>query len=81
MILNGERFESIKDSVYKNVECCKYALQEKRQVALLGKGQFIVGTVCTVQWDDFEDRIVINTKNGDSKSFYGSEITTVRLIE
>ena len=81
MILNGERFDSIKDSVYKNVECCKYALQEKRKVGILGKGQYTVGTVTNVHWDDLEDRIVINTKDGVNKSFYGSEIATVRLVE
>jgi|TARA_Y100000310_G_scaffold104507_1_gene102834 hypothetical protein len=81
MIFNGERLENIKDSVYKNVECCKYALQEKRQVGILGKGQYTVGTVTNVQWDDLEDRVVINTKDGKNKTFYGSEITTVRLVE
>ena len=81
MIFNGERLENIKDSVYKNVECCKYALQEKRQVGILGKGQYTVGTVTNVQWDDLEDRVIINTKDGKNKTFYGSEITTVRLVE
>ncbi len=81
MIFNGERLENIKDSIYKNVECCKYALQEKRQVGILGKGQYTVGTVTNVQWDDLEDRVIINTKDGKNKTFYGSEITTVRLVE
>ena len=81
MIFNGESFDSIKDSVYKNVECCKYALQQNRKVGILGKGQYTVGTVINVHWDDLEDRVIINTKDGVNKSFYGSEIATVRLVE
>ena len=81
MILNGERFDSIKESVYRNIECCRYAHEAKLEVGILAKSQYTVGTVTNIHWDDLEERVVINTKDGISKTFYGSEITTARLVK
>ena len=80
VIKHGERLDNIKESVSKNVACCRYAMKNSCQVRLLGKGQITSGYVSRVTWDDMEDLITIKT--GDThKNFYGSEIATVRLIE
>lgn len=80
MFKGGEYLKNIKGTVQKNVECCKYALQNSCKVRILGKGQSTEGYVTRVTWDDMEDVININTGE-TNKLFSGSEIATVRLIE
>ena len=80
IIKGGERLSSIKDSISRNVACCRYAMENSCRVRLMGKGQITSGYVSKVTWDDMEDLVTIKT--GDThKNFYGSEIATVRLIE
>ena len=80
MFKGGEYLKNIKGAVQKNVECCKYALQNSCKVRILGKGQSTEGYVTRVTWDDMEDVININTGE-TNQIFSGSEIATVRLIE
>ena len=79
-IINGERLNLIKNTIHKNVLCCKYALENKQQVSILAKGCHTQGNITKVGWDDMEDYICVATIDGKSERFSGSELTLVRLL-
>lgn len=78
--VNGEYLSKIENSVARNVSCCRYAMDSKRRVGILAKGEYTTGLVSRVWWDDMEDVISLKTDAGKSVTFSGSQITMVRLV-
>ena len=53
--VNGEYLSKIENSVARNVSCCKYAMDSKKRVGILARGEYNTGLVSRVWWDDMED--------------------------
>mgnify|MGYP001276169820 CR=1 FL=1 len=68
------------NTVSMNISCCRYAMTSKKRVGILAKGEYNVGTITTVWWDDLEDRISMKTDAGKNVTLSGSQISLVRLV-
>ena len=79
-MVGGERLDGIKNSIQKNISCCRYALEEKKRVSILAKGTNTEGIISRLSWDDMEDIVWVETNDGKVKSFSGSQISKVRLL-
>jgi len=79
--VNGEYLSKIENSVARNVSCCRYAMDSKKRVGILAKGEYNIGLVSRVWWDDVEDLISLKTDTGKSVTLSGSQISIVRLVE
>ena len=79
--VNGEYLSKIENSVARNVSCCKYAMDSKKRVGILARGEYNTGLVSRVWWDDVEDLISLKTDTGKSVTLSGSQISIVRLVE
>ena len=79
--VNGEYLERIQNTVARNVSCCRYAMDSKRKVGILAKGEYNIGTISRVWWDDMEDLISLKTDTGKNVTLSGSQISIVRLVE
>ena len=79
--INGEYLKNIKNTVANNVSCCVYARDEKKRIGILAKGEYNVGVVSRVTWDDMEDIITLKTDAGKQIMFSGSQISLVRLVD
>ena len=79
--VNGEYLDRIESSVARNVSCCRYAMDSKKKVGILAKGEYNIGTISRVWWDDMEDLISLKTDTGKDVTLSGSQISIVRLVE
>ena len=79
--VNGEYLSKIGNSVEKNVSCCKYAMDSKKRVGILARGEYNTGIISKVWWDDMEDVISLKTDSGKFMTLSGSQISMVRLVE
>jgi len=79
--VNGEYLSKIENSVSRNVSCCRYAMDSKKRVGILARGEYNTGIVSRVWWDDMEDVVSLKTDTGKNVTFSGSQITMVRLVE
>ena len=43
--VNGEYLSKIENSVARNVYCCKYAMDSKKRVGILARGEYNTGFV------------------------------------
>ncbi len=78
--VHGESLDRIKNSVSRNVSCCRYAMTSKKRVGILARGEYNVGTITTVWWDDLEDKVSMKTDTGKYLTLSGSQISLVRLV-
>ncbi len=78
--VNGESLDRIESSVARNVSCCRYAMDSKKRVGILARGEYNTGIISRVWWDDMEDVISLKTDAGKSVTLSGSQITMVRLV-
>jgi len=79
--VNGESLDRIESSVARNVSCCRYAMDSKKRVGILARGEYNTGIISRVWWDDMEDVISLKTDAGKSVTLSGSQISIVRLVE
>ena len=78
--VNGESLDRIESSVARNVSCCRYAMDSKKRVGILARGEYNVGTITTVWWDELEDKVSMKTDAGKNVTLSGSQISLVRLV-
>ena len=79
--VNGESLDRIESSVSRNVSCCRYAMDSKKRVGILARGEYNTGIISRVWWDDMEDIISLKTDTGRNVTLSGSQISIVRLVE
>ena len=79
--VGGEYLERIQQSVQKNVSCCRWAMENNKKVGILASGEFIKAKVSKLSWDDMEDLIWIESDEGKTYRFTGSQLTTVRIVK
>ena len=77
---HSESLGGFDNSVSINVSCCRYAMESKKRVGILAKGEYNVGIITTVWWDDMEDVISMKTDAGKYVTLSGSQIALVRLV-
>ena len=53
--IGGENLDRIKQSVQKNISCCRWAMANDKPVRVLASGQSIKAKVKRISWDDMED--------------------------
>ena len=56
-------------------------MDSKKKVGILAKGEYNIGTILRVWWDDMEDVISLKTDTGKDVTLSGSQISIVRLVE
>ena len=79
--VNGESLDRIESSVSRNVSCCRYAMDSKKRVGILARGEYNIGIISRVWWDDMADIISLKTDTGRNVTLSGSQISIVRLVE
>ena len=79
-VVNSEHF-GFEDTVAINVSCCRYAMDSKKRVGILAKGEYNIGIISRVWWDDKEDVISLKTDTGKNVTLSGSQISIIRLVD
>ena len=79
--VNSEHLSTIENSVARHVSCCRYAMDSKKRVGILAKGEYNIGIISRVWWDDKEDVISLKTDTGKNVTLSGSQISIVRLVD
>ena len=79
--IGGENLDRIKQSVQKNISCCRWAMDNDKPVRVLASGQSITAKVKRISWDDMEDVVWFETESGRKFNYTGSRMTTVKAEE
>lgn len=76
----SESLGGFDNTVSMNISCCRYAMTSKKRVGILARGEYNVGTITTVWWDELEDKVSMKTDAGKNVTLSGSQISLVRLV-